>query len=177
MPTALRGQGARVLAATLAVTAVLPGGADVGWNMDVIAPLRSVARVQLAVASGVPDDFQVEYGSGGGFTGMTQGVRIAADGSVVRWRRGPTGGGAAEQPVGSVDRSTVQALAGLLRSTGFFDLSSDQSGNVTVTLAATLGGRRHQVRYPQGAGQPPGSIAPLIEAIDRAVDEAGRKRP
>lgn len=161
-----RNHGARTLAATLAFIAVIPTATDV------IPRLPVVVRVGAASAGGVPADFILEFSSGGGFTGMSRGVRITADGSVIRWRSGPTGTITDERRLGILERSTLESLVGLVKSTGFLNLVLDEPGNVTVTVAATIDGRRHIVRYPEGAGQRPAAIRPLVEAVEAAVKQA-----
>ncbi|MCU0453738.1 MAG: hypothetical protein MUE68_08755 [Bacteroidetes bacterium] len=101
-------------------------------------------------AQRVPNDLIIRYAEGGGFTGRWTGVVIAGDGSARSWS--PSERDSMSTTLGRIPASTMEALwhtierEGLLNGTG-----GGAPGNMTRTIALSIGGKSVEVRWPYGA--------------------------
>lgn len=94
----------------------------------------------------VPTDFSMSFGKGGGFTGLWEGYRIEADGTVQRWQ----GRGIDQNltPAGKLSAAQLDSVWQRLRTTDFFAMKNRGSGNMTGYIAVMADSAAHTVRWP-----------------------------
>ena len=93
--------------------------------------------------SGVPKDFKVVFGEGGGVTGQWRGHTIAADGQVETWA-----GASAEvnpKPAGKLSELALE-----LEKSGYFEIERNEPGNMTRFIRVTANEETHEVTWPAG---------------------------
>ena len=99
----------------------------------------------------IPADLQIQFGEGGGFTGMWQGYTIQADGTVSTWQ-GRTVGDKPEV-IGKLSSEQLQALWREVQSADFFAQSLSETGNMTAILQVTANKKQHVVKWPAASAQ------------------------
>jgi hypothetical protein len=125
-----------------------------------------------ATAAGPAPD-SVRIGCAGGRTGAASGNSITRDGMLSRYAK-PLRAAAAH----TVVRRDSVAAAGVfaaLERVRFRTLRHDGRGTMTCVLELRDAAGTHLVSWP--AGQPPASLAPVLEALRRAFGDDSRGWP
>ncbi len=94
-----------------------------------------------------PDDFTVEFGHGGGFTGHWEGHVVAADGAVQAWQG--LGTARTYAPVGSMSMVARDSLWHALEGAPFFGRDLQATGNMTRYVKVMADGKTHEIRWPE----------------------------
>ena len=120
--------------------------------------------------SKVPADFQLEFGSGGGFTGRWEGHTVGANGVVTGWSRDP-GGEKVPRELGTLPAGELTSLWKSIREHGFFDLDPGEPGNYSRMIRVTADGTTHEVTWTPAMGQQedPGAAGILYRRFMEAV--------
>jgi hypothetical protein len=121
--------------------------------------------------SSVPADLTVVCGQGGGFTGLWEGHTVRSDGTVLAW----SGRKAEEEShlIGSLTSEQKLALWRKIEEVKFFDLKSDERGNMTAYVRITANGRTHEVWWVPRMSEPV-SESPLQQLFTLCQETASR---
>jgi hypothetical protein len=94
---------------------------------------------------GIPRDFNLVFGEGGGITGRWQGVTIATDGAILRWEGRVAGEN--EKAAGSLSSDEVASI--WKRSTEVRQLAAgvSQRGNLTFFILLTSDGSKKEYTW------------------------------
>ena len=106
----------------------------------------------LKKENGISSDFNVIFGSGGGFTGLYNGYTIKNDGSVFKW-----GGKLVEEDaekIGNISAEERNTVAEKIREIDFFNINFDKIGNMNKIIVITEQGKKHKVNWPVNEGNP-----------------------
>ena len=103
---------------------------------------------QSSTEHGVPPDFKMVLGEGGGMTGYWSGYTIVADGSIVEWN-GPVAG-SNERPAGTLQASETAAIWRDIIETEFFDQEIDERGEITAFVKVIADSIEHRVSWVPG---------------------------
>lgn len=109
---------------------------------------------------GVPDDFRMVFGQGGGFSGFWNGYAIEADGQVTSWT-----GRTQEADTLASGRLEPADLADLWRrvqEVGVLDRIARDTGNMTAFIELTAEGRSRRVSWVPGAE----GVEPPVSDLD-----------
>ncbi|MFT5142007.1 MAG: hypothetical protein ACI80V_002049 [Rhodothermales bacterium] len=99
----------------------------------------------------VPADFFVSVGKGGGFTGLWEGYRVTADGSVFRWKgRGPL---ALADSVGQMGTEAVGQIWQMAQDEGMLVRTDSIAGNMTGYIRLEADSQAVELRWPSTVGE------------------------
>jgi hypothetical protein len=111
----------------------------------------------------MPTDFQLVIGEGGGFTGLWSGYAVDSIGTVSSWR-----GTSPDQNLKrtlKLARPQFDKLWQMIANAHFFDIDSTGTGNMTITMQVTAGGKVHRTSWEKPAGNRP-TLAPVQMLYD-----------
>jgi len=134
-------------------------------NRTVTGPVEEEA-VKMSDGSGVPSDFSLEISSGGGFTGIYQGTRVLADGSVIKWKTMPNAGPKTEVAAGTLNAAQMLELVNAVRSSQLLTLHMNQPANMTYSIRVILAGQKNMLQYGFPIGAHPAGIAGVIDTLN-----------
>ena len=128
--------------------------------------------VPLATVAGQDAD-TVRIGCSGGRTGAASGNTITRDGTLSRYTK-PLRAAAAHTVVRR-DSAAAAGVFAALERVRFRALRHDGRGTMTCVLELRDAAGTHLVSWP--AGQAPASLAPVLEALRRALGDDRRGWP
>ena len=152
---------------------------NVVWMAVIIAAGISCSKTNKQASSfaqEVPDDFSIQFGEGGGFTGMWQGYTIKANGDILSWQ-GRTYGENPES-VGTLSQEDVQTIWREVQQASFFSQTLSETGNMTAIMRVTANDKRHEVSWAATAAQAQQAVAliNLREQCRKMVEKATDQR-
>ncbi len=137
--------------------------------LPVLACSTDSNRQAPQVKTDIPVDLQIEFGEGGGFTGLWQGHTIAADGSITRWTG--AAGEKKEDTLGTLSPETLAEIWQNIQNSLSPRTSSGQPGNMTRYIRVRADSAEFTVQWPAGPGTPDSlkSVAALFDRCLKAV--------
>lgn len=91
-----------------------------------------------------PPPYRLQFGEGGGFTGLWGGYTVEPDGVVLQWRgRGP--GDAESDTLGVLSAEGRRLIWDELEAAGFFAATSDERGNMSRFIRVEAAADTHQL--------------------------------
>lgn len=149
------------------------------WLMATGLPgcMRNQQQHAATAVEPIPEDLQVTFGSGGGFTGMWRGFTISSDGTLYSWEgRAP---GENQKAVGKVSAVQLDQLWQRIRQANFFDQEIDQAGNMTTIFRVRANRQEHRVAWPLGNASKTrvsDSLRQLHDFCQQLVEQAGAQQ-
>ena len=113
----------------------------------------------------------ITAGSGGGFTGMTNGYTLLSSGDVLKFS-GMNGNRDGAKKIGSVKADEAEKYATRLSDAGFWTSAINGSGNMTMFIEMQKDSMRHQIQWggavpAQQFGQLYSDFMTMCSALDK----------
>jgi len=113
--------------------------------------------------------FLITIGSGGGFTGMSNGYVIHSSGAVERWSRLAAGKDSI-QSAGAITEEEAVRLKMIADSLDFFQIPRGAPGNMTSFVEMVNDSSRHAVQWSGMYDDAPPGVFSRVQAIRRTVE-------
>ena len=97
----------------------------------------------------LPENLEIQFGSGGGFTGLWTGYTIRGDGTVLKWQGRAAGQNAQKRK--EISREAVHELWSALQANSFQTLSTSEEGNMTLFIRIQTKDVDKSISWPQSA--------------------------
>lgn len=128
-----------------------------------------------AAATPGPGD-TVILGSGGGFSGVYTGYRIAGTGTVWGWEQRPASGDTT-WPMLEFPSETTSTIFSELAATGFASVAFDRPGNLTSFVTLVTDTSRHTVRWGDLRTDPPVEVQRFYDSAVARIQRHSATNP
>lgn len=113
------------------------------------ALLSCASQKDKVVHVPLPEKLEIQFGAGGGMTGMWTGYSIQRNGVVEKWQGRTAGSNPTE--VGKLSEEELQNLWNALQADSIYAQSTSEAGNMTSFIHIKSDDNEHSIRWPQGA--------------------------
>jgi hypothetical protein len=113
----------------------------------------------------IPVDFQLKFGSGGGFTGMWSGFMIQHDGKVQKWDGKM--GSEKYQEFGILPNATLANILEEIKKNKIMLINHLKTGNITMSISLTLDSLENNILFTSESTD---DTSKLLQSFYRNLD-------
>ena len=132
-------------------------------------PFASCSTVDSSTANG---NYRIDYYSGGGFTGIQQGVTVSCEGWAKFWKKMPSSERVITDSV-ALSSDQLKKLDSLMSSPDIFSYSNKVSGNYTTYLVLMKDIQFNNISFNNS--DPPADMPPSIIELITEIKNINKK--
>jgi len=121
-------------------------------------------------ANAMPD-YEIQWGTSGGFTGGGGGYTLHPDGRVESWEQIRAGSQRETKLIGNVSSDAILKIRRIIDEKELLRLEHNVAGNMTTSVVFRKDGKEHSISWPAEPGSAPPQIASLMKQLDAMITE------
>jgi len=116
-------------------------------------------------------DYEIQWGTSGGFTGGGGGYTLYRDGRLESWKQIRATSRRETNLIGSVSNAAVLKIRRSIEENELLRLEHTVAGNMTTTVIFRSESGEHSISWPAEPGSAPPQIVSLMKQLDAVISE------